>query len=398
MVDLLSTVGDLSSATNRARAIPGVDTRLKLMVVVGTRPEVIKLAPLISAAQAHPDRIDIHVCVSGQHRTMLDEAMNVFGINADSDLDVMRPSQTLADVTTGVLQGVQGLLARHPTDWIAVQGDTTTAFAAALGAFYSRVKIAHIEAGLRTGDKTQPWPEEANRQLVSVIADRHYAPTQQARTNLLRENVADDNILVTGNTVIDALLSIADRLERDAALRIVLDRQHSYLNANKKLILVTGHRRESFGEGFDNICLALRKLAERPDVQIVYPVHLNPNVRAPVLELLSDLPNVTLLEPVDYVSLVYLLRRCHFVLTDSGGIQEEAPSLHKPVLVMRATSERMEAVDAGVAKLVGTNPDLIVAEAEKLLDDASAYAAMAKGANPFGDGKAARRIIEDLLK
>ena len=254
-----------------------------------------------------------------------------------------------------------------------------------------------MKAGLRTGDKTQPWPEEANRRLVSVVADRHYAPTAQARNNLLQENIPAESIVVTGNTVIDALLDISARLDSEAVLQTSLQRQFDWLHGGKRLVLVTGHRRESFGEGFQNICRALNTLAQRADVQVVYPVHLNPNVRGPVFELLSGLDNVRLIEPVDYLSLVYLLKRCHFVLTNSGGIQEEAPSLHKPVLVMRATSERMEAVDAGVAKLVGTDPARIVAEAVQLLDNASAYSAMSVGANPFGDGRAAQRIIEDLI-
>lgn len=379
---------------NRASAQTGA--RVRVMVLFGTRPEAIKMAPVVAAAQKHPG-IDAHVCVTGQHRQMLDETMKVFGLSADSDLNIMKTNQTLTDITVGSLLGLQETLARWKPDWLLVQGDTTSAFAAALGAFYGRVKVGHVEAGLRTGDKTQPWPEEANRRLVSVVADRHYAPTEQARQNLLREGIPESDVSVTGNTVIDALLSISARLDQEPALRAELDSRFGWMRDDRKLVLVTGHRRESFGQGFHNICEALKQLAQRPDVQIVYPVHLNPNVRGPVFELLSGLDNVRLIEPVDYVSLVYLLKRCRFALTDSGGIQEEAPSLAKPVLVMRETSERMEAVDAGVAKLVGTDPARIVKEASRLLDDAKAYAAMSSGANPFGDGNAAQRIIEDLL-
>lgn len=371
--------------------------RTRLMVVFGTRPEVIKMSPVIAAARSHPS-IEVHVCATGQHRQMLDETMKVFGLKADSDLNIMRPNQTLGDITIATIQGVQAALERYPCDWLLVQGDTTSAFAASLASFYAKVKVAHVEAGLRTGDKTQPWPEEANRRLVSVVADRHYAPTTQARDNLLREGVAERDIIVTGNTVIDALLDVEHRLDSDIAMRSEVEAKFKWLKETRRhVILVTGHRRESFGAGFQNICRALRDLAARPDVEIVYPVHLNPNVRGPVFELLSGLENVRLIEPVDYVSLVYLLKRCRFVLTDSGGIQEEAPSLNKPVLVMRSTSERMEAVHAGVAKLVGTETRRIVDEATRLLDDAAIYGAMSAGANPFGDGSAAKRIVEDLL-
>lgn len=355
------------------------------------------MAPVISAARAHPE-IHVHVCATGQHRQMLDEAMRVFDLKADSDLNIMRPNQSLGDITVATIQGVQTALERHPSDWLLVQGDTTSAFAASLASFYMKVKVAHVEAGLRTGNKTQPWPEEANRRLVSVVADRHYAPTAQARDNLIREGISEKDVVITGNTVIDALLDVAVRLDTNPVMRRELDTKFNWLqDSRRNLVLVTGHRRESFGEGFQNICRALCDLASRPDVEIVYPVHLNPNVRGPVFELLSGLDNVHLIEPVDYVSLVYLLKRCRFVLTDSGGIQEEAPSLNKPVLVMRSTSERMEAVHAGVAKLVGTESHRIVEEAVRLLDDAEIYEAMSAGANPFGDGLSAKRIIEDLL-
>jgi UDP-N-acetylglucosamine 2-epimerase len=365
-------------------------------MVLGTRPEAIKMAPLILAARA-TDQISLHVCSTGQHREMLDETLRAFNLKADSDLGIMRPNQTLADITVEAVKGVHRTLVDVPCDWLLVQVDTTSAFAASMAAFYSRVKVGHVEAGLRTGNMAHPWPEEANRRLVSVVANRHYAPTERARDNLVRENIPADEIIVTGNTVIDALLAVVARLETDADLSRSLDRKFPWIDNSRRMILVTGHRRESFGDGFQNICRALKEIAQRSDVQIVYPVHLNPNVRGPVFDLLSGLDNVHLIEPVDYVSLVYLLKRCHFVLTDSGGIQEEAPSLLKPVLVMRSTSERMEAIDAGAARLVGTNPAEIISGAVKLLDNPTAYEAMRIGHNPFGDGKAAARIIQDLL-
>ena len=369
---------------------------VRVVMVLGTRPEAIKMAPLILAARA-VDEISLHVCSTGQHREMLDETLRAFNLKADSDLGIMRPNQTLADITVEAVKGVHQTLVNVPCDWLLVQGDTTSAFAASLAAFYSKVKVGHVEAGLRTGNMAHPWPEEANRRLVSVVANRHYAPTERARDNLLRENIPADEVIVTGNTVIDALLAVVARLETEADLARSLDRKFPWLDNSRRMILVTGHRRESFGDGFQNICRALKEIAQRGDVQIVYPVHLNPNVRGPVFELLSGLDNVHLIEPVDYISLVYLLKRCHFVLTDSGGIQEEAPSLLKPVLVMRSTSERMEAIDAGAARLVGTNPTEIISGAVRLLDNSAAYEAMRIGYNPFGDGKAAARIIQDLL-
>lgn len=372
------------------------NSALRLVFVLGTRPEAIKLAPVVAAARARKE-LDVRVCSTGQHREMLDETMRAVGLVPDHDLAIMRPNQTLNDIVSRTVEGVQADLKRHPADWLLVQGDTTSAFAAAMAAFNQRVKVGHIEAGLRTGNKEQPWPEEANRRLVSVVADRHYAPTEQARDNLIAEGIAADTVKVTGNTVIDALLSVSKRIDEDSVLRAALDKRFDWLAPEKRLVLVTGHRRESFGEGFRNICTALKQLAARCDVQLVYPVHLNPNVSGPVFELLSGLENLRLIEPVDYSALVYLMKRCHFVLTDSGGIQEEAPSLAKPVLVMRATSERMEAVHAGVAKLVGSAPDVIVGQAARLLDDAQAYAAMSMAANPFGDGNAAKRIVEDLI-
>lgn len=370
--------------------------RLHLTVVCGTRPEAIKMAPIILAARARPE-LDVQLCATGQHRQMLDETLKVFDLRPDVDLEIMRPNQTLEDVTQLTLKGMEGVLKARPCDWLLVQGDTTSAFAASLAGFYAKVRVAHIEAGLRTNNKQQPWPEEVNRRLISAVADRHYAPTDMARDNLLREGHSKDDIIVTGNTVLDALLMISTRLEREPALRAEFEQRFAWLGDNRRTILVTGHRRESFGQGFHNICDALAQLARRSDIQIVYPVHLNPNVREPVMQRLSGLSNVHLIEPVDYLSLVFLLKRCHFVLTDSGGIQEEAPSLGKPVLVMRATSERMEAVHAGLAKLVGVDAAVICKEAERLLDDADAYEAMRNRPNPFGDGRAAVRIVDDLL-
>lgn len=369
---------------------------MRFLVVFGTRPEAIKMAPIVAAFSRLPEH-EVRVCVTGQHRTMLDEVLRVFSLKPDYDLDLMQPGQSLTDITTGVLVGLGRVIDDFKPDWVLVQGDTTTAMATALAAFYRRVAIAHVEAGLRTGQIYNPWPEEANRKLVGALASRHYPPTERARGNLLAENVAADTILVTGNPVIDALLDIAGRFDRDEGLAGRMAEAFSWLPDERRMILVTGHRRESFGTGFRDICTALSRLADRGDLEIVYPVHLNPNVRGPVFELLANRGNVHLIEPLDYVSFVYLMRRAHLILTDSGGVQEEAPSLGKPVLVMRETSERLEAVEAGTARLVTTDPARIEAEATRLLDDAAAYSAMSRASNPFGDGQAARRIVEDLV-
>jgi UDP-N-acetylglucosamine 2-epimerase (non-hydrolysing) len=328
---------------------------------------------------------------------MLDQVMATFALKADHDLDIMRPAQALGDVFARVLRGLDPILAEFQPDYVLVQGDTVSSTAAALTAFFRRIPVGHVEAGLRTGNLQSPWPEEADRRLTAVVTTRHYAPTARARDALLREGHAPESIIVTGNTVIDALLRVARAVNAPGAAKDELDRTFSWLDPGKRLVLVTGHRRESFGEGFARICEALRAIARRADIEIVYPVHLNPNVRGPVFERLSGFRNIRLIEPLDYREFVYLMTRCHLSLTDSGGVQEEAPSLRKPVLVMRDTSERLEAVEAGVARLVSTDPAAIVVAVNELLDSEEAYAAMASGANPFGDGRASERIVRDLI-
>jgi UDP-N-acetylglucosamine 2-epimerase (non-hydrolysing) len=366
-------------------------------LVFGTRPEAIKMAPVVAALRARPE-LRTTVCVTGQHRQMLDDVLSTFGIVPDHDLAVMRPNQSLSDVMAAVLTGLDARLAADKPDVVLVQGDTTTSTAAALAAFHRGAMVGHVEAGLRTGNLSSPWPEEANRRLTAVVASRHYAPTPRARDALLAEGHAPASVLMTGNTVIDALLATAHKVRADGDLASALDAEFCFLDRAKRLVLVTGHRRESFGEGFRSMCRAMRRIAARPDVQICYPVHLNPNVKGPVHDLLGGLANVSLIEPQNYVRFVYLMTRAHLILTDSGGVQEEAPSLGKPVLVMRDTSERMEAVEAGVARLVTTDEERIVAEAVRLLDDPASYAAMATGANPFGDGLASQRIAQDLAR
>lgn len=329
---------------------------------------------------------------------MLDRALALFDLVPDHDLNIMRLEQDLTDITTRVLTGMRDVLRDVRPDLVMVHGDTTTALSSALAAFYERIPVAHVEAGLRTWDLYSPWPEELNRRLISGIATLHFAPTEQARSNLLKEGVDESRILVTGNTVIDALLHTADLLDRSSELCRQMQAQFSFLNPNRHLILITGHRRENFGEGFDRICQAIQDLASRPDVQIVYPVHLNPKVREPVHRALSKLSNVHLLEPLDYSPFVYLMKRCTLILTDSGGIQEEAPALGKPVLVMRDTTERPEGVHAGTLKLVGTDHGSIVQAASRLLDDARAYESMSAARNPYGDGKASLRIAQTIIE
>ncbi|MFK7889215.1 MAG: non-hydrolyzing UDP-N-acetylglucosamine 2-epimerase [Granulosicoccus sp.] len=367
-----------------------------IMVVFGTRPEAIKLCPLVVALQRSPG-ISTTLCVTGQHREMLDQVLDLFDLKPDFDLDIMTPGQDLTDVTTAILTGLRDLFARHKPARVFVHGDTNTTLSTALAAFYAGIPVSHVEAGLRTGNIHAPWPEEANRKLTSVVTDRHYAPTDWARQNLLDEGVKSDTVVVTGNTVIDALKMIVDRLHADPGFRKSLDSRFDFLDKTRRLILVTGHRRENFGSGFDNICEALRILAMRDDVQIVYPVHLNPNVREPVNRILGASDNVFLLEPQDYLPFVYLMSKSFLIISDSGGIQEEAPSLGKPVLVMRDTTERPEALAAGTVKLVGTRSDTIVAAANELLDDDERYQKMSKAANPYGDGNACQLIIKDLL-
>jgi UDP-N-acetylglucosamine 2-epimerase (non-hydrolysing) len=372
----------------------------RICIVIGTRPEAIKMAPVIKAlrkeARDNPT-LDVRVCITAQHRQMLDQVLALFDITPDFDLDIMQSGQDLTDITIRVLSGVRDVLKSFRPDIVIVHGDTTTTFASALAAYYEKISVAHVEAGLRTGNIYAPWPEELNRRLASVITSIHFAPTATARMNLLREGVAPTSIHVTGNTVIDALLSVAMLLEADKELRHKFDSQFSYLNPAKKLILVTGHRRENFGQGFENICYALKHLGTRKDVDIVYPVHLNPNVREPVHRILSVHPSIHLIEPLDYLPFVYLMTKAYLILTDSGGVQEEAPSLGKPVLVMRDTTERPEGVEAGTVKLVGTNASLIVSEAVQLLDDSAWYQRMAAASNPYGDGQAADRIVSIIL-
>ncbi|HER26348.1 MAG TPA: UDP-N-acetylglucosamine 2-epimerase (non-hydrolyzing) [Rhodospirillales bacterium] len=370
---------------------------MKVLSVFGTRPEAIKMAPVIRALEAEPT-VESVVCVTAQHRSMLDQVLQLFAIQPEYDLNVMRPNQDLSHITSTVLTGLADVLDKCQPDRVLVHGDTTTTFAASLAAFYRRIPVGHVEAGLRTGDIFAPWPEEMNRRLTDTIADVFYAPTEQAADNLRRESVAESAIVVTGNTVIDALLDVSSRLKQDDKLRQVQEAQLPYLDPARKLLLVTGHRRENFGQGFENICRALTTLAARNDVQIIYPVHLNPNVTDPVHRLLGDLSNVHLIEPKDYLPFVFLMERSYLVITDSGGIQEEAPSLGKPVLVMRDVTERPEAVAAGTVRLVGTDEDAIVGECNRLLDDEKAYGEMSRTHNPYGDGTASAQIVADILK
>lgn len=368
---------------------------MRILSVFGTRPEAIKMAPVVKALAGDPF-FDARVCVTAQHRQMLDQVLELFDIKPDFDLDLMRADQGLGDITGSVLSGMHGVFSQWRPDMVLVHGDTTTTLAASLSAYYAKVSIGHVEAGLRTGDKFSPWPEEMNRHLTGVLADVHFAPTKRARENLLHEGISSERIHITGNTVIDALLNVVERIRADVELRQQLSALFPFLDSAKPFLLVTGHRRENFGSGFENICQAIVDIAGRNDVQIVYPVHLNPHVQEPVQRILSGMPNVFLLKPQDYLPFVYLMHRCSLVLTDSGGIQEEAPSLGKPVLVMRNITERPEALAAGTAKLVGTDRERIAREVAHLLDDQAVYQAMAKAHNPYGDGNAAQQIRTTL--
>lgn len=370
---------------------------MKVLTVFGTRPEAIKMAPL-ALRLGKASGVEARLCVTAQHRQMLDQVLSLFDLTPDFDLDIMRPGQTLSGVTSAVLNGLDAVLADFQPDMVLVHGDTTTTFSATLAAYYRRVAVGHVEAGLRTGNLYSPWPEEANRKLTGALAKLHFAPTSKAQQNLLREGVSPENIYVTGNTVIDALLWTTERLNADPSVDAHLRAQFAYLRGGAPLVLITGHRRENFGGGFENICLAIRDLAkEFPDVDFLYPVHLNPNVREPVERILSRIGNVHLIEPQDYLPFVWLMKKSHLILTDSGGIQEEAPSLGKPVLVMRDTTERPEAVQAGTVKLVGADRDRIVDGVSELLRDPVAHATMANARNPYGDGKAAAKIVKFLL-
>lgn len=369
---------------------------MKVIIVFGTRPEAIKLAPIIKEFEKHPDEIQLKVCVTAQHRQMLDSVLKMFDIKPDYDLNIMRDKQTLFDITNNVLAKIKEIYFKEQPDIVFVQGDTTTTFASALAAYYLQIKVAHIEAGLRTYNKYAPFPEEINRRMVSAIADLHFAPTEQSKLNLLKENVNERDIFVTGNTVIDALFMI---LEKIKGKHISIEGIESSELENKRLILVTGHRRESFGEGFENICNALKELAESfDDIIIIYPVHLNPNVRGPVNRILGNVRNVKLIEPIGYQSFVYLMEKAYVIITDSGGIQEEAPSLSKPVLVMREITERPEAVEAGTVKVVGTQKESIVNSTRQLLLDANEYKKMSSTINPYGDGKSAQRTYKILIE
>ena len=369
---------------------------MKILIVFGTRPEAIKMAPL-ALQLANDERFEARVCVTAQHREMLDQVLELFELKPDYDLNLMQPGQTLPGLTAAILKGMDEVLSDFQPDKVLVHGDTATTFAVTLASYYHQILVGHVEAGLRTGNLYSPWPEEGNRKLTGAIAASHFAPTETAKNNLLREGVAPESIVVTGNTVIDALLDVTARLQPGSALEAGLKQQFSFLDESKRLILVTGHRRESFGGGFERICESLRRIADaNPDVEILYPVHLNPNVQEPVNRLLLGQRNIRLIEPQDYLPFVYLMNRSYLILTDSGGIQEEAPSLGKPVLVMRETTERPEAFEAGTVKLVGTDIHAICMEVQRLLDDSQAYLRMSRAHNPYGDGQACPRIVHAL--
>jgi UDP-N-acetylglucosamine 2-epimerase (non-hydrolysing) len=370
-------------------------TKKKYLICFGTRPEGIKLAPIVKEFARRP-QFDVKVCVTSQHRQMLDQVLDLFDITPDYDLNLMMSRQTLEKLTSAIVVSMGEVLANEAPDCVVVQGDTTTTFATSLAAYYQQISVAHVEAGLRTHQKFAPFPEEMNRKMTACLTDWHFAPTERARKALLREGFPADRIFTVGNTVIDALLTVVERVRaHDSVFRARLNR----INHNKRILLVTGHRRENFGQGFLNICRAIRRVAEaNPELEIVYPVHLNPNVQEPVNAVLSGLSNVHLIAPQDYLTFVWLLERCYVVLTDSGGVQEEAPSMGKPVLVMRETTERPEAIESGVARLVGTDTDLIVREVQHLLNDEDAYKAMSRAQNPYGDGTSSQQIAEVLEK
>jgi len=371
-------------------------TKKRILTVFGTRPEAIKMAPLVHALAAD-ERFDAKVCITAQHREMLDQVLELFEITPDYDLNLMKAGQTLNDVTARILLELKPVLEEFKPDVVLVHGDTATTFAASLAAYYEQIAVGHVEAGLRTGNVYSPWPEEGNRKLTGALTKYHFAPTETSQQNLLDENYSQDNIVVTGNTVIDALLMVKEKIDHDVDLNATLAASFPMLNDNQKLILVTGHRRESFGGGFERICEALAITAKRyPNAQILYPMHLNPNVREPVNRILKGIDNIYLIEPQKYLPFIYLMTRAHIILTDSGGIQEEAPSLGKPVLVMRETTERPEAVEAGTVKLVGTDVEVITSAINELMDDALAYKAMSFAHNPYGDGKTCERILDVL--
>jgi UDP-N-acetylglucosamine 2-epimerase (non-hydrolysing) len=372
----------------------------KILIVFGTRPEAIKMAPLVKEFQKNQDYFEAKVCVTAQHREMLDQVLDLFQITPEYDLDIMKPGQDLYDVTSNILLKIKPVLEGFKPDIVLVHGDTATTFATSLAAYYQKIKVGHVEAGLRTGDLYSPWPEEGNRRLTGVLTDYHFSPTNTSKNNLLNEGANKSSVFVTGNTVIDALQLIVNRIKNDKSLRLKIENtifQSGFQELNSKFILVTGHRRENFGQGFLNICEALKVLSKNnPDINILYPVHLNPNVRKPVNKLLSNVSNIKLVEPFQYEEFIYLMSESYLILTDSGGIQEEAPSLGKPVLVMRDTTERPEAVEAGTVKLVGSDQDNIIKEVQKLLNDNSEYQKMSKAHNPYGDGNASEKILNIL--
>ncbi|WP_322995288.1 non-hydrolyzing UDP-N-acetylglucosamine 2-epimerase [Castellaniella sp.] len=368
---------------------------MKILSVFGTRPEAIKMAPIVKVLAADTG-FDAKICVTAQHREMLDQVLDIFDIKPDFDLNLMKPGQDLSDITSNVLLGMRDVFSQWCPDIVLVHGDTTTSVAASLAAFYAKIKVGHVEAGLRSHDKFSPWPEEMNRLITGRLADIHFSPTEKSRANLLAESVRDSCIHITGNTVIDALLDVVQRVRSDTLAQQRFAAEFNFIDSKKRLILVTGHRRENFGQGFENICQALARLAQRPDVQIIYPVHLNPQVQEPVRRTLGKMLNIHLIPPQDYLPFIYLMDKSSLIITDSGGVQEEAPSLGKPVLVMRDTTERPEAVEAGTVKLVGTKVEVIFKETTELLDNSAAYQAMARAHNPYGDGKAASRI-RDIL-
>lgn len=370
---------------------------MKVLTIFGTRPEAIKMAPLVHALE-NDTHFEAKVCVTAQHREMLDQVLELFEITPDYDLDLMKAGQTLNEITARILLNLKSVLQEFKPDVVLVHGDTATTFAASLAAYYEQIAVGHVEAGLRTGNIYSPWPEEGNRKLTGALTKYHFAPTETSKRNLLQENYLAENIYVTGNTVIDALLMVKDKINNDTELNANLATKFAMLNTNKKLILVTGHRRESFGDGFERICEALAITAKRyPDAQILYPMHLNPNVREPVNRILKDIDNIYLIEPQQYLPFIYLMDRAYIILTDSGGIQEEAPSLGKPVLVMRNTTERPEAIKAGTVKLVGTDVNTITLAINELMDKTEMYQRMSFSHNPYGDGKACKRILSSLL-
>ena len=372
----------------------------EIMPVIGTRPEAIKLAPVIKELERYPKEFDVVVVTTAQHRQMLDQVLRLFKITPSYDLDIMEDNQTLPGITARILKKFAPIVRKEKPDWLLIQGDTTTTFISALIGFYYKIMIGHIEAGLRTHNKYRPFPEEINRRLTGVLTDFHFAPTERAKRNLFSEGIPEENIFVTGNTVIDALLITLEKLKKDKSMLQHLNSQFSFLNSKStKLILVTAHRRENFGKPLKNICLAIKEIVKNnPDVEVIYPVHLNPNVQEPVNRILKGNERVHLINPLDYQSFVWLMEKSYLILTDSGGIQEEAPSLGKPVLVLREVTERPEAVEAGTVKVVGLNKNRIIKEAQRLLDDETLYEKMSKATNPYGDGKAARKIVEVLRK